>query len=429
MFDTVWFMDEILELLESAATAATDLVCLCTGPVSQRAGLLALQSHLDKVGVAQAKLLAAAEASKAHEGTGARNSAGWLSDTSKSSFGSARKKAELGKTLSKSKTLDDAVADGSVSPDAAAALHDAVTNPPENATDDDVDSLVDAVKGADPREAKQAADRWRETFGTETEEEAEERRYQNRSLRMTAPCDGQVTINATLPTLQARQVYASINHVAGEPYEGDTRTNEQRLADGLVELACAYAKGEVSGGRENPNLLITIAIDSLTGDGNEPGVTSWGDRIPAHVVRRLAEHADLQRVITAGSLVLDLGRSVRCATTDQYRALVVRDGGCRWPGCAHPPAWCQIDHLHDWILGGPTDLDLLAMWCTHHHHERHRPGVKVHGNANDLRLQLRDGTIIHCPPNTGGASFRTREPVQADLFGGAPPGRTTQAAA
>ena len=48
-------------------------------------------------------------------------------------------------------------------------------------------------------QAKQAADRWRETFGTETEEQAEERRYQNRSFRMTAPCDGQMTINATLP--------------------------------------------------------------------------------------------------------------------------------------------------------------------------------------------------------------------------------------
>ena len=68
----------------------------------------------------------------------------------------------MGEALAKSKTLDDAVSNGEVSPDSAAALHDAVTNPPEGATEDDIDSLIDCVKGADPFATKQAADRWKE---------------------------------------------------------------------------------------------------------------------------------------------------------------------------------------------------------------------------------------------------------------------------
>ena len=420
-------MDEILDALETAAVAAEDLVELCTGPVSQRSALLVLQRHLDRVGVVQAKLLAAAEASKAHEGTGARNAAGWLAGKSKSSLGSARKKAELGKTLAKSKTLDDAVNKGELSPDSAAALHDAVNNPPEGATEDDVNSLIDSVKGADPFETKQAADRWKEILSNETEEQAHERRFQQRSFRMTAPTDGVVTINATLPLLQARQVYASVSHIAGMYGKDDGRTTEQRLADGLIELATAYAKGQVNGGRENPNLLITISATSLTGDSDEPGSTSWGDRIPAFVARRLAEFANLQRVVQAGSHVLDLGRTVRCANDRQYEALVARDGGCREPGCTIPPAWCQIDHLQDWVLGGATDLDNLVLWCTFHHHQKHLPGVKVLGNAHDLRLQMPDGTIKHCPPKS-----RLRQPSrseQGDLFADDPPGRPTQAAA
>ena len=166
-----------------------------------------------------------------------------------------------------------------------------------------------------------------------------------------------------------------MSHIAGQYGKDDGRTTEQRLADGLIEFASAYAKGEVNGGRENPNLLITISATSLTGDSDEPGHTSWGDRIPAFVARRLAEFANLQRVVMAGSHVLDLGRTVRCATDRQYEALVARDGGCREPGCTIPPAWCQIDHLHDWILGGATDLDNLVMWCTFHHHQKHLPGV------------------------------------------------------
>jgi hypothetical protein len=194
-------------------------------------------------------------------------------------------------------------------------------------------------------------------------------------------------------------------------------------------MATAYAKGQIPGGRENPNLLITIPATSLTGDSNEPGFTSWGDRVPAFVARRLAEFANLQRVITAGSQVLDLGRTVRCATDAQYQALVVRDGGCREPGCNLPPAWCQIDHLHDWILGGATDLDNLVMWCTFHHHEKHRPGVKVLGDANNLRLQMPDGTIKHCPPKGITQNFSSAPPTQGNLFGDDPPDRTTQAAA
>jgi len=421
-------VDEILDALETAAVAAENLVDYCHGPVSLRSALLALQTHLDRVSVVQAKLLAAAEASKAHEGTGARNSARWLAGKSNSSLGSARKKAELGEALAKSKTLDDAVSNGEVSPDSAAALHDAVTNPPEGATEDDIDSLIDCVKGADPFQTKQAADRWKEILSNETEEQAHERRYQQRSFRMSAPSDGMVMLNIALPVLEARQITASCSHIASRQGTDDGRTTEQRLADGLIEMASAYAKGQISGGRENPNLLITIPATSLTGDSDEPGYTSWGDRIPAYVARRLAEIANLQRVVMAGSHVLDLGRSVRCATEHQYEALVARDGGCREPGCTLPAAWCQIDHLHDWILGGLTDLDNLVMWCTFHHHEKHRPGVIVLGDANDLRLQMPDGTIKHCPPKVPQNSS-SAAPTQGDLFGQSPPGRPTEAAA
>jgi 5-methylcytosine-specific restriction endonuclease McrA len=77
------------------------------------------------------------------------------------------------------------------------------------------------------------------------------------------------------------------------------------------------------------------------------------------------------------------------------------------PGCHIPAAWCEIDHLIPDTDGGPTNLDNLAIWCSHHHHEKHRPGVNVHGNANNLRIQLPDGTTIHCP------TPETRKPAAA----------------
>jgi hypothetical protein len=299
--------------------------------------------------------------------------------------------------MKKSPKLEDAVGNGDLSPDAAGELSDAITNPPEGA---DPDELVDACKGASPREARDAAERWKELNKPETDEEAEARRFARRSLRSTAAVDGQITVTATMPVLQARQVLKVCSYLGGKPSDTDTRTTEQRMCDGLMLLADAYAKGEVRGGREKPTLLISIPADSMTGLSNEPGVTDFGDHIPAHIVRRLAENAHLQRILTTGSHILDLGRAVRYATDDQYKALLVRDGGCRQPHCHIPPAWCEADHLIAYEDGGTTDLDNLVLWCSHHHHVKHLPGTRIHGDAHDLWLELPDGHLIHCPPRT-----------------------------
>jgi hypothetical protein len=361
-----------------------------------KSATLRLQHHVDRVTVIQAQLLAEIERRKAFLGTGARGAADWLAGKSKSSYGTAKKKSRLGKALGANPDLKDAVDKGDLSPDSAEALSDAVTNRPKNATDDDVKQLIDSVKGADPKEAKEAADLWSQLLSQETEEEAEERRYQARSVRSSLPNDGMVTTTIKLPVLESRIVMNAISHVAGKPTEADSRTTEQRLADGLVGLADAYAKGQVNGGREKPTIIITIPVDGFTGDSNEPGYTAQGDRIPAHIVRRMAERADLQRVMMAGSHILDLGRKVRFATDEQYKALLARDGGCRVVGCHIPGAWCEIDHLVDWEHGGQTNIDSMWLFCGHHHTEKHRPGVRVEGTVHDARIILADGSVLDC---------------------------------
>ena len=387
--------------LAAAATAADALVGAGLEPESMRLALLALQAHLDAITVVQARLIDQATQQRAWQGTGARDMAEWLAGATRSSYGSAKKKARLGSTLRANKKLSEAVGKGEISPDAAGELSDLFSLPPDNATDDDLDELVEAVKGASPRDTREAAARLREILSSESEEEAADRRYRQRSVTSTVPVDGMVTTSVTLPTLEARMFLNAINHAAGRPTEGDTRSESQRLADGVVLLADAYAKGAVTGGREKPTVLITMSLESFLGASNEPGRTAQGDPVPALVARRLAEHAHLQRVVMAGNAVLNMGRTVRCATDDQFRALAARDGGCRFPACHAPASWCDVDHLQPWESGGATDLHLLVLWCRHHHTERHRPGVRVEGDAHDLRLHLADGRVVHCPPRTG----------------------------
>ncbi|MDO9175284.1 MAG: DUF222 domain-containing protein [Actinomycetota bacterium] len=401
-------MRDELDLLDLAADAVAMVDPLALTVDELAHGSLALQRHLDRVRVLHARLVRAADNARVWQGTGSRDMADWLARQTKTSYGDASSRVRLGEALDQSPELADAVERGDVSAATAEALHDAVTNPPANA---DMNDLIDSVKGTGPRDAKAAAERFKDIHSAETDEDAEERRHQRRSVRSTPATDGMVTTTVTLPSLQSREFHNAISSVAGKPSEGDTRTTEQRLADGLVQLCRAYAKGQVLGGREKPTILITIDALSFGGITNEAGVTAQGDRIPAHVVRHLAEQANLQRVLHAGATVLDLGREVRFATEAQYRALVARDGGCRWEECHIPAAWCEVDHLQAFEDGGTTDLINMALWCSHHHHEKHRPGVQVLGDAHDLRLRLANGTIVHCPPR--GNATRTRPATAA----------------
>ncbi|MEY4173987.1 MAG: hypothetical protein RI900_1152, partial [Actinomycetota bacterium] len=134
MFDSVWVMETLLAELADAATAARGLAAACVTAADMRAGLLALQAHLDAVTVAQATLLEQATRARAWEGTGARDITDWLAGKTNTNRGAAKRKARLGAALGSSKKLADAVGNGELSPDAANEIADLFSDPPANAT-------------------------------------------------------------------------------------------------------------------------------------------------------------------------------------------------------------------------------------------------------------------------------------------------------
>jgi hypothetical protein len=83
---------------------------------------------------------------------------------------------------------------------------------------------------------------------------------------------------------------------------------------------------------------------------------------------------------------LELGRTTRTVAPAQRNALVVRDGGCAFPGCDRPQGWCEAHHLRHWAHGGPTDLANLALLCWAHHRAVHEGGWQLQRDP-DGRLQ------------------------------------------
>jgi len=79
---------------------------------------------------------------------------------------------------------------------------------------------------------------------------------------------------------------------------------------------------------------------------------------------------------------LEVGRATRVVAPAQRAALAVRDGGCVFPGCDRPLAWCDAHHLWHWVDGGPTDLANLALLCRAHHRVVHEGGWQLTRGPN-----------------------------------------------
>jgi hypothetical protein len=160
----------------------------------------------------------------------------------------------------------------------------------------------------------------------------------------------------------------------------DPRSPGQRRHDGLRDaLLGAIRAGQLpdSGGITTTILLTTTTEDLTTGTGLAR--TGHGALIPTRTVRQdLLPDAQLLPITLTrsreGPRIDSYGTARRLFTASQRLAMAARDGGCSFPGCTVPPAWCQAHHVTAWAHGGPTTLDNGTLLCGYHHRHHHTLG-------------------------------------------------------
>jgi Domain of unknown function (DUF222) len=166
----------------------------------------------------------------------------------------------------------------------------------------------------------------------------------------------------------------------------DERPHGQRLHDGLDE-ACGRLlkmKDQPSVGGVPASVIVTVQLEELL---TKAGLaeTSDGSQLTSDQLLRIADEAEIwPTIIDQNNVPLALGRSQRLASRGQTMALIARDAGCSFPGCTHPPSWCDRHHILDWILGGLTDLDNLSLLCRYHHTHFLQKGWTCRMNADGL---------------------------------------------
>ncbi|WP_051172464.1 HNH endonuclease signature motif containing protein [Microbacterium indicum] len=184
---------------------------------------------------------------------------------------------------------------------------------------------------------------------------------------------------------------------AGRAEEADPsrRTLDQIRADLLLDIMLTgapnahqqHTPGDTALGEIRATVQVIIPVDRLTDvDAGTPGgaaremgraLLENEQPISTAAAKRVAGTAPTwDRIFVAPDGQVTATDSYR-PRREQRRFLLARDGTCRFPGCEAKARSCDIDHTHDYALGGATSLDNLGCLCAAHHVVKHATPWRV----------------------------------------------------
>jgi hypothetical protein len=212
--------------------------------------------------------------------------------------------------------------------------------------------------------------------------------------------NGMVRIEAQVLPDEAELVMKAIQEArraaARVPAETQTESAPETptMVDGLVLAAESFlARGpKCRTGGERNQLFIYMTEDNVESEELVFRATlSDGTILSGPTLLRLACDSGIVVAKTdAADNLLDIGRRTRTIPPALRRALWLRDGGCRFPGCC-ARAYCEAHHIEHWSFGGPTSLLNTVLLCHYHHVLLHEGGFGI--------VRAPDGTLLFLDPD------------------------------
>jgi hypothetical protein len=271
------------------------------------------------------------------------------------------------------------------------------------------DVLVGAAQTFEAREMHTLTEATRLRLDPDGVLDADNRAHERRWFECEQTYGGVFVLRGQLDAEGGALVKTAIDQLSHGLARDDLREGSQRRADALVDMATTQLRcgdhRDVHGQR--PHLTVTVSADTLRADS----ASARADAAPAELrgvgpihpetARRIACDAVRTVVTVARSdaaplwmpttrvVPLSVERASRTIPAHIRTALVLRDQGCRFPGCDRPPAWTDGHHVIHWSDGGPTELDNLVSLCRRHHRRVHEQG---------WRVRITDGIAVVEPP-------------------------------
>ncbi|WP_245554400.1 HNH endonuclease signature motif containing protein [Corynebacterium pyruviciproducens] len=111
------------------------------------------------------------------------------------------------------------------------------------------------------------------------------------------------------------------------------------------------------------NVKMKITLNTYGADGKVEYADHLGDLTPElsdYFTERVSRVRDMNEAAKKVSSCYKPSKLIR----DFVKG---RDGTCRFPGCDVPADRCELDHVQDYLGGGPTSPDDLHLLCHRHH--------------------------------------------------------------
>jgi hypothetical protein len=368
-----------------------------------------------RIDVAKHSLLTHLRAFDAHDGWGGMgfiSTAMWLSWRIGIGSGAAREHVRVARALGELHLVDAAFAAGKLS----YAKVRAITRVASAETEQD---FIDVAMHATASQIEKLTAAYRRVRVDPSEPTTDLRRF----VRRAETRSGMVRIEMQLPPEQANVVWEAMSaaldagrreckDVSAEAPAGaqpdvsaETRRDvepsilQAERADAVVSVAQSYLQHEPRTLGSGYELVVMTTKDQLEqGPGGVGGFLRDGTPVPLHIARMLACDCTRVDVETAESgEILDVGRSRRTIPSAIGRALWLRDGGCRAPGCGRKHH-LHAHHIEEWAEGGKTSTSNLVLLCPSHHTLVHERQLFV--SVADSKIEFRNahGLKLHAAP-------------------------------
>ena len=321
---------------------------------------------LDELELTWLEALGVADVQGLGSDRGARSTAAWLSLPTTMQQGEATNRVRFARKLRSMPHTTRAVRDGVVSLSQARILSRGLTPATAEVFSDSEEMLVRNASGLNARQTEYLLMWWLRAADPDGTEQRDHDGEEGRRLAVRETLPGEWWIDGRCTPIQAEVLNRTVNAVlAGWLRDSnDTRTVAQMRIDALIEVCRQWlTHGDSPTVRdERPHVNLNVDLDSLA-ERNMAGWLENGNAVASDITAEFLCDCVLTRIMSRGSLVLDVGRAERLVTPALRKAVTFRDRGCRFPGCGRSPSHCDAHHIVEWTNGGPTDLSNLVLLC------------------------------------------------------------------
>jgi hypothetical protein len=363
-----------------------------------------------RIDVAKHELLTQLRQFDRHDGwanTGFLSLTAWLAWRIDISPVAAREYVRVARALGELVRVDAAFAIGKLSYSKVRAITRVAT--PETEQD-----FLDISTNATASQIERLSAAYRRTRTDPKEPPLDQRRF----VRRSDTASGMVRIEMQLPPEQAAVVWEAMSAAIDAGHREDDAVEPQshasaeskrpefdpgqlpaERADAMVSVAQAYLTHSPRTLGSGYELVLMSTKDQLEhGAAGIGGYLRDGTPVPLHVARMLA--CDCSRVdveVGESGEILDVGRARRTIPSAIGRALWLRDGGCRAPGCGRRHH-LHAHHIEAWADGGKTSASNLILLCPGHHLQVHEGNLSVSVREGKLEFKNRGGLKLDPVP-------------------------------